>query len=114
MNKKIVGFIAVCLVILFTVPVLAAPADPASNNPSRHYPPGNYPPVGEPFWDDVPCNNFGQFFESGPRLHLQWRVARRLGAGLQSRQLAALDGSGRQGALRKAAFQQKNENEGLR
>ena len=61
MNKKIVGFIAVCLVILFTVPVLAAPPDPASNNPSRHYPPGKYPPVGEPFWDGVPCNNFGQF-----------------------------------------------------
>lgn len=61
MNKKIVGFIAVFLAILFTAPVLASPADPASNNPSRHYPPGNYPPMGEPFWDDVPCNNFGQF-----------------------------------------------------
>ena len=61
MNKKIVGLLAVFLVILFTAPAFAAPADPASNNPSRHYPPGNYPPMGEPFWDDVPCNNFGQF-----------------------------------------------------
>lgn len=61
MKKKIVGFMAVCLVILFVGQALAAPADPASNNPSRHYPPGYYPPVGEPFWDDVPCNNFGQF-----------------------------------------------------
>ena len=90
MNKKIVGLLAVFLVILFTATAFAAPADPASNNPSRHYPPGNYPPVGEPFWDDVPCNNFGQFFESGPRLHIQWHVARRFCAGLQSRQLVEL------------------------
>ena len=33
MKKKIVGFMAVCLVILFVGQALAAPADPASNNP---------------------------------------------------------------------------------